>query len=222
VASNLVLYYDPSNTSSYSGSGTVLNDLSGNGLTGTLSNVTYTSPAFNFNGTNSTISVPDNALLEPGSGDWTMEAWINHSVIAGSSRIIFAKTDGGNAQDWGYGLRTSAVGVTFAEVGNGTTSLQSNTSTLTTGIWYQVVAVWTNVATNTFELFINGVSQGSKSHSFTSIRNTTNPLYIGSFNNGQFSQWLNGSVGIVRIYNSALTSSQVTQNFNADKTKYGL
>ncbi len=187
VTSNLRLYYDPSNPSSYSGSGTVLNDLSGNNLTGTLSNVTYSSPAFNFNGTNSTISTPDNALLEPGSGDWTMEAWVNHSVISPTSRIILAKTDGGTAQDWGYGLRTGVnpvVGVTFGEIGNGgATSLQSNTSTLTTGVWYQVVAVWTNVATNSFELFINGISQGSKSHSFTSVKNTTSPLYIGSFNN---------------------------------------
>jgi hypothetical protein len=222
ITSNLVLYYDPSNPSSYPGTGTTINDISGNGLTGSLSNVTYTSPSFNFNGTNSTISTSDNSLLEPGSGDWTMEAWVNHSVIAGASRIIFAKTDGGLSADWGYGLRTSSVGATFGEIGNGTTSLQSNTGTLTINNWYQVVAVWTNVATNSFELFINGVSQGSKSHSFTSIKNTTNPLYIGSFNNGQFSQWLNGKVGIVRIYNDALTSSEVLQNFNADKSKYGL
>jgi hypothetical protein len=32
VTTNLVLYYDPSNSSSYSGSGTTINDLSGNGL----------------------------------------------------------------------------------------------------------------------------------------------------------------------------------------------
>ena len=223
VSSNLILYYDPSNPSSYSGSGTVVNDLSGNGLSGNLSNVTYTSPSFNFNGSSSTISVADNALLEPGSGDWTMEAWVNHSVIAGSSRIIFGKTDGGLSADWGYGLRTSNVGTTFGEIGNGTTSLQSNTAILSINNWYQVVAVWTNVAANSFELFINGVSQGSKSHSFTSIKNTTRPLYIGSFDGGGvFGQWLNGQVGIVRLYNSALTSSQVTQNFNADKSKYGL
>jgi hypothetical protein len=222
ITANLRLYYDPSNPSSYSGSGTVLNDLSGNNLTGTLSNVTYTSPAFNFNGTNSTISTPDNALLEPGFGDWTMEAWVNYSVISGSNRIILAKADGGAAADWGYGLRTSSVGLTFGEVGNGTTSIQTSGSTLTTNVWYQVVAVWTNFGTNNFELFINGISQGSTSHSFASIRSTINPLYIGSFNNGQFSQWLNGKVGIVRLYNSALTSPQVLQNFNADKTKYGL
>ena len=221
----MALYYDPSNSSSYSGSGTTVNDLSGNNLSGTLSNVTYTSPAFDFNGSNSTISVEDNSLLEPGSGDWTMEVWVNHSVILGSSRIVLAKTDGGGANQWGYGIRTvlnPSVGTTYGEIGNGTTSDISDFTTLNTNTWYQVVVVWTNVATNTYELFINGVSQGSQSHSFTSIRNTTNPLYIGSFNNGQFPQWLNGKVGIVRLYGSALTSSQVTQNFNADKSKYGL
>jgi hypothetical protein len=218
----LILYYDPSSESSYPGTGTTITDLSGNGRNGTMSNISYTSPAFNYNGTNSTISTPDNALLEPGNGDWTMEAWVNHSVIAGSSRIIFAKTDGGGSQDWGYGLRTSAAGVTFGEVGNGTTSLQSNTSTLAISVWYQIVAVWTNVATNSFELFINGISQGSKSHSFTSVKNTTSPLYIGSFNNGQFSQWMNGKIGITRLYNKALTSSEVLNNYNVDKSKYGL
>ena len=45
---------------------------------------------------------------------------------------------------------------------------------------------------------------------------------VFTYNNGQFSQWLNGKVGIVRLYSSALTSSQVAQNFNADKSKYGL
>ena len=222
ITDNLRLYYDPSNPSSYPGSGTTITDLSGNGRNGTMSNITYTSPAFNFNGTNSTISTPDNALLEPGIGNWTMEAWVNYSVISGSTRIILAKADGGAAADWGYGLRTSAVGLTVGEVGNGTTSIQTSGSTLTTNVWYQVVAVWTNFGTNNFELFINGISQGSTSHSFASIRSTINPLYIGSFNNGQFSQWLNGKVGIVRLYNSALTSPQVLQNFNADKSKYGL
>ena len=101
VLTNLVLYYDPSNPSSYSGSGTTVNDLSGNGLDGTMSNISFTSPYFDFNGSSSQISVADNSLLEPGSGDWTMEVWVNHTVILGSSRIILAKTDGGLASQWG-------------------------------------------------------------------------------------------------------------------------
>jgi len=108
------------------------------------------------------------------------------------------------------------------EVGNGTTSIPSPSTGLTINTWYQVVGVWTNVSSNSFALYINGNLIGSNSHSFTSIRNTTSPLYLGSFNGGQFSQWLNGRMGVVRVYNKSLTGSEVLQNFNADKTKYGL
>jgi hypothetical protein len=222
VTTNLVLYYDPSNPLSYSGSGTVLNDLSGNNLTGTLSATTFTDPYFTYNGTNSTTYTADNSLLEPSSGDFTVEIWVNQSVFSGSSRVLIGKTDTGLSSGWGYGLRTNPAGATYFEVGNGTTSLTSPSYTATTNTWYQIVGVWTNIASNSIELYVNGTSQGSNSHSFTSVKNTTSPLYIGSFNGGQFSQWLNGDVGIVRIYNDALTSSEVLQNFNADKSKYGL
>jgi hypothetical protein len=222
VTSNIVLYYDPSNISSYSGSGTIINDLSGNGLNGTMSNITYTSPYFSYNGLSSQVSVADNALLEPGSGDWSIEFWVNYSVISGSSRVLIGKTDGGLAQDWGYGLRTASNGNTFAEIGNGTTSIQSTITALTINTWYQVVGVWTNVSSNSLDLYINSNLIGSVSHSFTTIKNTTSPLYLGSFNGGQFSQWLNGRMGVVRIYNKALSGSEVLQNFNADKSKYGL
>jgi hypothetical protein len=222
VTSNLRLYYDPSNLSSYPGTGTTINDLSDNGLDGTMSNITFTSPYFIFNGSSSQVSVADNTLLEPGSGDWSIEFWVNHTVIAGASRILIAKTDGGNAADWGYGLRTVSNGNTFMEIGNGSTSITTPTSTLSINTWYQVVGVWTNVASNSLALYINGSLIGSNSHSFGSVRNTTSPLYLGSFNGGQFAQWLNGRMGVVRMYSSALTASQVLQNYNADKAKYGL
>jgi hypothetical protein len=188
-----------------------------------MSNITFTSPYFTYNGSSSQVSVADNALLEPGAGDWSIEFWVNHSVLAGSSRVLIGKTDGGGAADWGYGLRSSAAGSTFMEIGNGSTSIQSTQSTLNINTWYQVVGVWTNVATNTFALYINGGLIGSTSHSFTTVRNTTRPLFLGSFDGGAtFGQWLNGRMGVVRMYNSSLTASQILQNFNADKSKYGL
>lgn len=224
VTSNLVAYYDPSNASSYSGSGTTLNDLSGNGLTGTMSNVTFTTPYLTYNGTSSTTSIADNALLEPGSGDFTLEAWVYYSVLAGSTRTFISKCDnGGLASSWSYGFRTNGTtGGTYLEVGNGTTSVTSPSYTVSTGQWYQIVGVWTNIASNSIALYINGASQGSNAHSFTGVKNSTRPLYLGSYNGGEYSQWFNGRMGIVRYYNSALTSSQILQNYYADKSKYGL
>ena len=68
VTDNLVLYYDPDDPASYPGSGTTINSLVSPNLTGTMTNITYTDPYFTHNGTSSTVSVADNALLEPGTG----------------------------------------------------------------------------------------------------------------------------------------------------------
>ena len=209
-----LLYYNPANPTSYPGSGIGVNDLTANKINGVLNNVQFNSPSFNYNGTSSNLAIPDNPLLEPGSGDWTVEIWVNHAVIAGSSRVLVGKTDGVLAADWGYGLRTIANGNTFFEVGNGTTSVTSPSYTLTTGTWYQVVGVWSNVASNFIGLYINGVSQGSNSHSFASVKNTTNNLYLGTFNGGESPQWFNGQMGVFRLYTSALTAPQVLQTYN--------
>lgn len=223
VTSNLVAYYDPSLVAGYPGTGTTEYDLSGNGLNGTMSNITYTDPYFTFNGTNSTVSVADNALLEPGTGDFSIEAWVYYSTIAGSSRAVVSKTNnGGGAADWSYGLRTASNGNTYMEVGNGTTSVTSPAFTASTGTWYQIVGVWTNVASNSIALYVNGVLIGSNSHSFASVKNSTNPLYLGSYNGGEYSQYYNGRIGITRLYSSALSAADVLQNYNADKSKYGL
>lgn len=223
VTSNLVLWYDPSFATSYSGSGSTITNLASTSLAGTMSNITYTSPYFTYNGTSATLSVADDALLEPSTGDFTLEAWVYYSVVAGSSRCVVSKTDGGNASDWSYGLRTQASGATYMEVGNGTTSITSPTYTVTTGQWYQIVGVWTNVASKSIALYVNGISQGSNAHSFTSVKNSTHPLYFGSFDSGAtFGQWFNGRMGTMRFYSKALSGSEVLQNYNANKSTYGL
>jgi hypothetical protein len=223
VTTNLVASYNPGSTASYSGTGTTLTDLSGNGLNGAMTDIAYTSPYFTYNGTSSRVSIADNALIEPTTGDFTVETWVYATTIAGSSRVILGKfNNGGASQHVSYALRSLGTGVTRFEVGNGTSTVNSPTFTLNTGTWYQIVGVWTNVASNSIALYINGVSQGSNSHAFTSILNSTNPLSIGSYNNGEFAQWWDGRIGVTRLYSKALSAGEVLQNYNADKTTYGL
>jgi hypothetical protein len=225
VVDNLKLYFNPDSYLSYPSSGSIVTDLTGNSLNGAMSNVTFANPYFTFNGLSSTITSSDSALLEPTTGDFSVEVWINYSVIAGSSRCVLSKTDGPNSSDWGYGIRTTSSGVTYMEVGNGTTTLNSPTYTVTTNTWYQIVGVFTNVASNSIALYVNGVSQGTPtSHSFTSIKNTTHDLSIGSFDNniGGYGQWFNGKMGIVRFYKSALSASDVSKNFEANRNLYGI
>ena len=223
TTSGLQLQYNPALSSSYSGSGTTVNDISGNNLAGTMTNLTYTSPYFAYNGTSSTVSIPDSAVLEPGTGDFTLEAWVYYSAITGSTRTFVSKTDnGGLASSWSYGIRTNSAAATYFEVGNGTTSVTSPSYNVSTGQWYQIVGVWTNVASNSIELYVNGVSQGSNIHSFASVKNSTNPLYIGSYNGGEYSQWFNGRTGIISYYNRSLTASEIATNYQVAKGTYGL
>jgi hypothetical protein len=225
VTSNLVLYFDPSNPSSYSGSGTTITDLSGNGRNGTMSNISFTSPYFTYNGTSSQISIADNAALEPGSGDWTMEVWVNQSVSGND--VVLGKFDpGGLTVDVSYSIRTTNT-TYYAQIGSGSGSgstlfVNSTNYVGTIGSWSQIVYVFTNVAANTLQTFVNGSSIGTVSHSLPSILNTSSNLYIGSYNNGEYSQWFDGKIGITRLYNRALTAPEVLQNYNADKSKYGL
>jgi hypothetical protein len=222
VTSNLILYFNPASKLSYPTTGATISNLVSNSLNGTMSNVTFTNPYLSFNGSNSTISVTDNSSLEPNTGDFTVEIWVNYSVISGSSRVLIGKTDGGNSVDWGYGIRTVSNGNTYIEIGSGSGStITSPVYAVTTNTWYQLVGVINNTS-NLVSLYVNGSLIGSNVNNLTSIRNTTSPLYIGSFNNGQFSQWFNGKMGIVRIYNSALSSSDVSKNFEANRNIYGI
>lgn len=223
VISNLVLWYDPSFATSYPGSGSTITNLANTSLPGTLSNTTYTSPYLAYNGSTSQISVPDNALLEPGSGSWTMEAWVYLSNTSGS-KVIMGKFDpGGLAADVSYSMRISGS-TAFAQFGDGTGAFVNSTNyTLSLNTWTQLVYVWTNSGgTKTIQTFVNGASIGTVNHSLNSLLNTPSNLYIGSYNNGEYAQWMNGRIGVTRLYNAALTSAQVLQNFNADRSKYGL
>lgn len=224
TTSNLELFFNQADTASYIGTGTTINSLVGTGLNGTMTAITYTPPYFSYNGTTSQVSVADNEALEPGTSDWSVEVWLRYTVIAGKTRTYLSKTNnGGRASDWGYGFRTNAVANTIEfEVGNGTTSVRSPSTAITSGQWFQIVGVWANVALNSIGIYNNGVFVGSNSHSFASVRNTSNSLFIGNYNGNEFAQQFEGDIGIVRIYRQSLSAAEVQNNYDANKTLYGL
>ena len=209
-----VLYYDPSNISSYSGSGTTINDLSGNGLTGTMSDITYTSPYFSYNGTSSRISVPDNALLEPGTGNFTIEAWVYVTSVSGFRGIISKTNAGGGQTSYRIFINGTNVSSTM-----GDNAVNSTSYSLSNNTWSHVVYVFTNGSS--LETFINGDSVNSISCGTITVPNSTAPLYIGGETSAG-SRWFNGRIGIVRLYNIALSSTDVLANYNGSKAIYGL
>jgi len=225
VIDNLKLYFNPASYLSYPSSGTVINNLSGSSLNGTMSNITFTNPYFTFNGSSSQITIADNSLLEPGSGSFTMEVWVNQSV-SGNDVLLGKFNNGGLTQNVSYSIRTTGTSF-YAQIGSGSGSgstlfINSTSHVATLNTWYHIVYVFKNGATKTLETFVNGASIGSVSHNLASVLNSTNPLYIGSYNGGEYSQWFDGKIGIVRIYNSALSDSDVSKNFEANRSIYGI
>ncbi len=222
VDTNLVLYFDPNKDLNYP---TSISDLSGNSLNGTLSNnIKFTSPYLTFSGTSSQVTITDNVLLEPGSGNWSIEVWVNQTSYSVQSQTILGKFDpGGNTADISYAIRISNnTGNVRCDFSNGTTGVSTSNYTLSLNTWYQLVYVFDNTSNNIIT-YVNGSSYNTTSNpNVNSILNTTSNLYLGSYNNGEFPQWFNGKIGIVRLYNSALSASDVSKNFEANRGLYGI
>jgi hypothetical protein len=220
VTNNLILYYNPASFLSYPGSGTVVSNLVSNSLNGTMSNVTYNQTYFTFNGSNSQINISDSSSLEPGSGDWTMEVWIKPTSLSSPGQVVLGKFDpGGSSADISYAIRISSSNVR-ADFSNGVSAVVTSNYTLSLNTWVHLVYVFNNVTNNNITTYVNGASYSTKTHSFASILNTSANLYLGSYNGGEYSQYFTGQMGIVRLYNSALSDSDVSKNFEANRNIY--
>ena len=220
TSDNLVLHFNPGMTESYTGTGTSLVDLSGNGLNGTMSNITYNNPFFNFNGSSSQVSITDNALLEPGTGSWTIEVWLNN---AGSSGTVLGKYNaGGTSSIISYALRIFGSTSIRGDFGNGTNAITTDLYTFPLNTWVQMVYVWDKTNNNIYT-YSNGILKQTKAITISGeILNATTNLFLGAYNGGEYAQYVNGKMGVVRLYKKALNANEVLKNFNYNKALYGI
>jgi hypothetical protein len=220
TSDNLVLHYNPKMSESYPGTGTTLTDLTGNGMNGTMSNITYSNSVFSFNGTNSQVSIPDNAILEPGSGSWTIEVWFKNSGTSGT--VLGKYNNGGNSGNISYALRLMGANSIRADFSNGSSDRVTDNYTFAANNWVQMVYVWDKTNNNIYT-YSNGELKQTKSIVITgSILNATRNLFLGSYNGGEFSQYFTGQMGIVRLYKKALSATEVLKNYDANKADYGI
>tara|TARA_R110002126_G_scaffold95522_1_gene224381 strand:- start:7 stop:1920 length:1914 start_codon:yes stop_codon:yes gene_type:complete len=190
-------------------------DSSGNGYNGTATNVNFNvagefGNAGEFNGSSSYISIPNSAgnnistfsisfwfktngqagtgtLFNNGGADSTQTGW--YIVILSSGVLRFVTSQGGNQPN-----------------SDGTTNYADNS-------WHNVVLVYTavGVGTSTYNVYVDGNSTPEITGSNGRFTTTaTQPLTIGRFARVAI-EFFNGSIDQVRIFNSALNASQVTQ-----------
>ncbi len=187
--------------------GSTVNDLSGNGNNGTISNATWTTgkygAALNFNGSSSRVTVPDSASLHLASG-MTLEAWVKaNATLSGWQDVVYK----GNDRYYIMGSsnkNTPDAGATWT---SGHTNIYA-TSPLTAGTWTHIAATYDGA---TLKLFINGTQVSSKAATGTFSSSTT-PLTIGS--DSIYGQYFNGVIDEVRVYNTALSAAQIQTDMN--------
>ena len=67
--------------------------------------------------------------------------------------------------------------------------------------------------------YVNNTNVGSASNLYGTLANTTSNITIGNGYTG--TPWA-GRIAIIQAYNKALTAAEVSQNFNAQKARFGL
>ena len=208
VDDGLVLYLDAGNDVSYPGSGTTWTDLSGNGNNGTFGASTA-APTYNnanggslvFDGTNDYVSLGTPSI---GTGKITVSAWIK--ITTGG---IYQHIVDNQSPEWHLAILTDNRPYFFNGVVN-----HNSTPQLSTGVWYMI----TGVQGITNDLYINGVlAQSIESN----VNITTNTLQIGRFFDGP-SRYFNGNIAQVSIYNRALSAAEISQNYNALRSRYSI
>jgi hypothetical protein len=135
----------------------------GNTTQGTFSPFSLAAGEFSnyFDGTDDYLSVADNAVLRPGAGAFTLEAWIYRNA-SGAAHTIYAK---GGASTGIVFQVTSGNVLRFTHT---TTNIDS-TGTIAANTWTHVAVVREGTGSNQTKLYINGTNdgQGTVSTDFT-------------------------------------------------------
>ena len=217
IEDGLVLCLDAGNRASYTGSGTVWNELSNN-----MSAELVNSPTFNSqnNGFFQFVSddyarIPNNTLLDTQTP--SVEVWIKTNA---TTQLGFWFEKGTvNSQ---YSLfQSNGTLIWRQSIGGSLRDLTITTSNfINTSNWYQVVGTFTS---GRRRLYVNNNLVNSDTVTGT-LGTNTGGMSIGAYGGytGSKSYYYNGNLAICRVYNKELTSTEVLQNYNATKGRFGL
>lgn len=212
VTNGLVLCVDAGNPRSYSGSGTQWNDAISSGFNFTLTNgPVYSSSnlgSFAFDGVNDFAVASNNTALDTQTP--TVEVWIKTNAL--NQNGFWFEKGLVNSQ---YALFQEGTSIVWRQA-----SLSQYTTTatyLSTSNWAQIVGTYTSGDRRTY---INGALVTQDAQTGTVLTNTSG-MYIGAYGTGT-GYFYNGNLSIVRVYNRVLSATEVLQNFNAIRGRYGI
>jgi hypothetical protein len=223
VTEGLVLLLDAADVNSYPGTGTAWYDVSGDGNNGTLVN----GPTFNsgnggsivFDSSNDYATVPYNSDLNL-TDTVSLETWVKYTTTT-NTVLIEKSNDNSHYQLQIFNSSQGSPGI----AGQLVFMLQPNSSNwVLPGIvtndnnWHHVVGTYDR-STTTAKIYIDGILKNTNPSISTGPTSNTQPLLIGSRSGAA---GFGGSISGIKIYNRALIASEVQQNYNATKTRFGL
>jgi hypothetical protein len=222
VTDGLVLCLDAADEKSYSGSGTTWYDRSGNGNNGNLVNgVGYSEDnlgSLSFDGVDDYCRISNASVLNSiGDGDFTVSIWIYRATNPpyGNGEMLYQSSDTNN------GIVICVSNTSF-RIELRDRQSTNNTNGSVGGIF--TAGIWNNVVLSKSGTTYKGYSQGIYRGQFTSyqdVSTTTGFVDIGRVSWWGPSCW-EGNINVVKVYNRALTDSEIKQNYNALKGRFNL
>ena len=224
ITDGLIFAIDAGSKRSYSGTGTSVIELSRNHSGGTLSGGTsFESHYLNFDGSNDSLAFATDDIFERGTLPFTMEAWVRLNDNTGTSNIS-AVMGGGNPLcdncDGGYfiyfmGSTSKTINLRFDNSGlNNMDSLSyTRNTTFEDGKFYHIVGL--RDGTNT-KIYLDGTLVATGTDNATNV-NDISTFYVSGWSNYRGDM----DVAVSKIYNQSLSASQILQNYNASKSRFG-
>ena len=208
VTKGLIFCVDALDKHSYPGTGTTWTDVIG-GNDGTFnSSPTWNSSGyFDFNGYRSTHGNDSSLDL---TSAITLSCWFNADDTSGFKCWM------GKGQNQTYMIFFNGSKIRMRIGGNLTANAIDSSSDYTTGTWTNVVGTYDG---SNMKIYINGSLDQTKARSGTIPTNSAN---LGIGHDGANSLTFDGKIAASSIYNRALTLSEVQQNFNAQRGRFGI
>ena len=215
ITTGLQLYLDAGNASSYPGSGTAWTDLSGNSRNGTLTNgPTYSGTnggSIVFDGTNDYVQCSGSLTVTAA----TFVTWIKRNGSQDQyDGILFSR--GTNTTGMNFYL-SNQLGYHWNDADN--THSWSSGLTIPDATWCMIAVSVTSTAATAYLCQTGGTTTATNTvnHSSSVIDDIRLALDWATG-----SRYFNGNIAIAQLYNIALSAEQVSQNFQADRARFGL
>jgi hypothetical protein len=220
ITNGLVLNLDAGFTPSYSRSGTTWYDISLSGNNGTLTN----GPTFSSDNSGSIVFDKVDDIVQRNSIDvgnnFTIGIWCKPTTATRQTMVANGYTyDNNRDRNEGFLFNIGNAGTDmFISLGRDLYGRISPTGLISANTWFYACATYNG---STINLYFNGTSVGGNFFgSPITINYNFAPFFLGGWNYP--GDWFGGNIAIAQMYNRALSTTEILQNYNATKGRFGL